>query len=102
MASFVLIPGAGGMAWYWHRAVPIIRAAGHEVIAVDLPGDDARTGLQRYAGIVIGAIGKRSGVVLVAQSLAGFTAPLVCAQTPVRMLVFVNAMIPKPGETAGA
>jgi hypothetical protein len=22
MASFVLIPGAGGMAWYWFRVVP--------------------------------------------------------------------------------
>jgi pimeloyl-ACP methyl ester carboxylesterase len=40
-------------------------------------------------------------VVLVAQSLGGFTAPLVCARAHVRMLVFVNAMIPTPGETAG-
>jgi pimeloyl-ACP methyl ester carboxylesterase len=90
------------MAWYWHRAVPLIRAAGHEVIPVDLPGDDARAGLNAYADIVVAAIGKRSEVVLVAQSLAGFTAPLVCARAPVRMLVFVNAMIPRPGETAGA
>jgi hypothetical protein len=37
MASFVLVPGAGGMAWYWDRAVPLIRAARHEPIAVDLP-----------------------------------------------------------------
>lgn len=101
MASFVLIPGAGGMAWYWHRAAPLIRAAGHETIAVDLPGDDPRAGLAAYAEIVIRAIAERSDVILVAQSLAGFTAPLVCARVPVRMLVFVNAMIPKPGETAG-
>jgi len=102
MTSFVLIPGAGGVAWYWHRAVPLIRAAGHEPIAVDLPGDDRRAGLATYADIVIRAIAERSDVVLVAQSLAGFTAPLVCARVPVRMVVFVNAMIPKPGETAGA
>ena len=101
MASFVLIPGAGGMAWYWHRVVPLLRAAGHEPIAVDLPGDDRHAGLAAYADIVIRAIGERSGVILVAQSLAGFTAPLVCARAPVRMIVFVNAMIPKPGETAG-
>lgn len=101
MASFVLIPGAGGMAWYWHRTVPLIRAAGREAIAVDLPGDDPRAGLAAYADIVIDAIAERSDVILVAQSLAGFTAPLVCARLPVRMLVFVNAMIPKPGETAG-
>ena len=102
MASFVLVPGAGGMAWYWHRAIPLIRVAGHEPIAVDLPGDDRNAGLAAYADIVIRAIEERSEVILVAQSLAGFTAPLVCAGAPVRMLVFVNAMIPKPGETAGA
>ena len=41
-------------------------------------------------------------MVLVAQSLGGFTAPLVAAKVPVRRLVFVNAMIPCPGETPGA
>ena len=102
MTAFVLVPGAGGMAWYWHRAVPLIRAAGHEPIAVDLPGDDRHAGLAAYAEIVIRAIAERSDVLLVAQSLAGFTAPLVCARAPVRMLVFVNAMIPEPGEAAGA
>ena len=102
MASFVLVPGAGGMAWYWHRVVPLIRAAGHEPIAVDLPGDDRHAGLAAYVDIVSRAIAERSDVILVAQSLAGFTAPLVCARLPVRMVVFVNAMIPKPGETAGA
>ena len=49
MASFVLVPGAGGMAWYWHRVVPLIRVAGHEPIAVDLPGDDRHSGLAAYA-----------------------------------------------------
>jgi len=76
MASFVLVPGAGGMAWYWHRAVPLIRAAGHEPIAVDLPGDDGRAGLATYVDIVIRAIAERSDAILVAQSLAGFTVPL--------------------------
>ena len=100
MALFVLVPGAGGMAWYWHRVVPLLGSAGHQAIAVDLPGDDRDAGLAAYADIVIRAIAERSDAILVAQSLAGFTAPLVCARAPVRMLVFVNAMIPKPGETA--
>ena len=102
MATFVLVPGAGGMAWYWHRVVPLIRAAEHEAIAVDLPGDDRSSGLAVYADIVIRAIAQPSDVILVAQSLGGFTAPLVCARAPVRKVVFVNAMIPEPGETAGA
>jgi hypothetical protein len=87
MALFVLVPGAGGMAWYWHRVVPLLGSAGHEAIAVDLPGDDRDAGLAAYADIVIHAIAERSDVILVAQSLAGFTAPLVCARARVRMLV---------------
>jgi len=99
---FVLIPGAGGTAWYWHRVVPLLQDAGHEAIAVDLPGDDPNAGLAEYAGLVTDAIGGHANVVLVAQSLGGFTAPLVAAKVPLRALVFVNAMIPQPGETAGA
>lgn len=102
MTSFVLIPGAGGSAWYWHRVVPLLREAGHEAIAVDLPGDDETAGLPEYAGLVTSAIGGRDNVVLVAQSLGGFTAPLAAARSSVRALVFVNAMIPVPGETPGA
>jgi pimeloyl-ACP methyl ester carboxylesterase len=101
MATFILIPGAGGAAWYWHRVVPLLQTAKHRAFAVDLPGDDKTAGLSAYADRVVAAIGKRDDVVLVAQSLGGFTAPLVCERVRVHMLVFVNAMIPVPGETAG-
>jgi Alpha/beta hydrolase family len=100
--TFALIPGAGGAAWYWHRVVPLLQAAGHEAIAIDLPGDDPGAGLPEYAGLVASAIGSRENVVLVAMSLGGFTAPLVAAELPVSAMVFVNAMIPRPGETPGA
>jgi pimeloyl-ACP methyl ester carboxylesterase len=102
--TFVLIPGAGGAAWYWHRVMPLLEKAGHEALAVDLPADDARAGLRAYADIVLAAIGKRRDVTLVAQSMGAFTAALVCARAPekIRQLVFVNAMIPVPGETARA
>ena len=102
MSTFVLIPGAGGTAWYWHRTVPLLQRAGHEAIAVDLPGDDPTAGLPEYTRLVTDAIGGRDDVVLVAQSLGAFTAPLVAAKIPLRSLVFVNAMIPAPGETPGA
>jgi pimeloyl-ACP methyl ester carboxylesterase len=102
ISSFVLIPGAGSAAWYWHRVVPLLQEAGHEAIAVDLPGDDELAGLPEYTHQVVTAIGDRDGVVLVAHSLGGFTAPLVAAKVPVRALVLVNAMIPVPGETPGA
>jgi pimeloyl-ACP methyl ester carboxylesterase len=100
--TFALIPGAGGTAWYWHRLVPLLQEAGHDAIAVDLPGDDPAAGLAEYTRLVTSAIGARRNVVLVAQSLGGFTAPLVAAKVPVGAMVFVNAMIPCPGETPGA
>jgi pimeloyl-ACP methyl ester carboxylesterase len=101
MATFVLIPGAGGVAWYWHRTVPLLAAAGHSAVPVDLPGDDPRAGLAAYADRIVAAAAGRSDLVLVAQSLGGFTAPLVCERLAVRMLVLVNAMIPEPGELVG-
>ncbi|WP_049579439.1 alpha/beta fold hydrolase [Streptomyces sp. SBT349] len=101
MSAFVLIPGAGGAAWYWHRVVPELRARGHEAVAVDLPGADESAGLPEYADAVVDAIGRREDVVLVAQSMGGFTAPMACTRVPVRLLVLVNAMVPLPGETPG-
>lgn len=102
VASYILLPGSGGTAWYWSRVAPLLREAGHEAIAVDLPGDDPRAGLPEYARITLNAIGDRKDHVLAAQSLGGFTAPLVAAAAPPRALVLVNAMIPVAGETAGA
>jgi hypothetical protein len=102
VSTFVLIPGAGGAAWYWHRVVPLLQQAGHEAIPVDLPGDDELAGLPEYTREVVNAVGDRPDVVVVAQSLGAFTAPLVAARVPVRALVFVNAMIPVPGETPGS
>ncbi len=101
MSTFVLIPGAGGAAWYWHRIVPELERAGHTAIAVDLPADDPAAGLPEYAGLVVAAADGRDDVVLVAQSMGAFTAPGVCGRLAPRRLVLNNAMIPAPGETAG-
>jgi pimeloyl-ACP methyl ester carboxylesterase len=102
MTTFVLVPGAGGKAWYWHRLVPELRARGHEAVAVDLPAGDDGAGFAEYADAVVAAIGdRRGGLVLVGQSLAGFTVPLVAQRVPVEAIVLLNAMVPKPGESAG-
>jgi pimeloyl-ACP methyl ester carboxylesterase len=98
MATFVLIHGAGSDPWYWHRVIPLLD--GYDAIAVDLPCDDDSAGLSDYADAIARAIGDRRDVVLVAQSLAGFSAPL--AHERASLIVLLNAMIPAPGETAGA
>ncbi|MDQ1477309.1 MAG: hypothetical protein QOE62_2538 [Actinomycetota bacterium] len=100
-ATYALIPGAGGSAWYWHLLVDELRARGAEAIAVDLPAGDDAAGLPEYADAVVDAIGDRAPVVVVAQSLGGLSAPLVCDRVDVELLVFLNAMIPAPGESFG-
>jgi pimeloyl-ACP methyl ester carboxylesterase len=100
-ATYVLIPGAGGTGSYWHLVADELRSRGHEVVAVDLPAKDDAAGLPEYADAVVNAISDRSDVILVAQSMGGFTAPLVTERASVAMLVLVNAMIPAPGETPG-
>lgn len=101
MATYVLIPGAGGSDWYWHRVVPELEARGHDVAAVALPADDDSAGWTEYADAIVDTVGRRTSVILVAQSLAGFSAPLVCDRMPIDLLVLLNAMIPRPGETGG-
>jgi len=101
--TFVLIPGAGGDAWYWHLVTPVLERHGYEAIPVQLPAADNTARLSDYARAVVAAIGHRdpASVVLVAQSLGGFVGAMVCERLPIGMLVFVNAMIPRPGETPG-
>ncbi|MFI1172589.1 alpha/beta fold hydrolase [Streptomyces melanogenes] len=101
MTTYVLIPGAGGSSWYWHGVTDELGRRGRDVVAVDLPGADAGAGLPEYVDTVVEAVGERGELVVVAQSLGAFTAPLVCARLPVSLLVLVNGMIPRPGETPG-
>jgi len=102
MTTFVLIHGAGSGASYWHLVQPRLAAAGHAVIAVDLPCDDDRAGLAEYLATTLEAIGDRTDLVVVAQSMGGFTAPLVADRVPVDLIVLVAAMVPAPGESPGA
>lgn len=100
MTTFLLLPGAGGEASYWGPVGRLLERAGHAAIAVDLPADDPELGLSAYAALAAAAVEGRTDVVLVAQSMGGFTAPLVATRIPLTALVFVNAMIPVPGESA--
>lgn len=94
--SYLLVPGAGGQAWLWHRLVPLLPDA----LAVELPAADPQAGLAEYADTIVAAAGPDPGpVTVVAQSMGGLSAPLVCDRLDVHELVLLNAMIPTPGET---
>lgn len=102
--TYVLIPGAGGEASYWEPVVPLLEQAGAEALAVDLPADDPAHGLAGYADLVVAAIGDRAGrepLVLAAQSMGAFVAPLVHERVPVARIDLVCPMIPAPDETPG-
>ncbi len=60
MTTFVLIHGASSDGWYWHLVTPHLQAAGHDVVAPDLPVDDDTAGIEEYANTVVEAIGDRT------------------------------------------
>jgi pimeloyl-ACP methyl ester carboxylesterase len=101
MATFVLIHGAGDAGWYWHLSEAELQARGHHTIAPDLPCGNDTASLNDYAGTVIEAARGQQDLVIVGQSYGAFTATLVAAQLPVRLLVLLAGMIPAPGETPG-
>jgi hypothetical protein len=101
MATFICIHGAGGRGSYWDIVAAELEPRGHEVVAMDLPCEE-EVGLDAYVAAVVDAIGdRRDDLVLVAQSLGGFIAPLVHVRVPVALIVLVTAMVPRPGETGG-
>ncbi len=102
MTDFVLVPGAGGIATpYWRFVSAQLKRAGHRALPVDLPGSDPDSGLPEYVALVVSAVEASAEPIVVAQSLGGFSAVMACDRSQARGLVFVNAMVPAPGETPG-
>jgi len=115
-APIVLVHGAWGGAWIWRRVLAPLRAAGHEVHAVTLTGDGERAHLLRadislddHVRDVLGLIDAEElqDIVLVGHSYGGMVvtgaADVLLARGPGRLrhLVYVDAMVPLPGEGWG-
>ncbi|SCG64685.1 alpha/beta fold hydrolase [Micromonospora humi] len=101
MATFVLIHGGGGSAWDWHLLVPELAALGHDVVVPELPIGDRSAGFTEFCRAVVDAVGDRRDLVVVGQSYGAFTAPLIAGMLPVRLLVLLTPMVPRPGERPG-
>jgi pimeloyl-ACP methyl ester carboxylesterase len=112
----VLVHGAWGGAWIWRRVLAPLRAAGLEVHAVTLTGDGERAHLRTPAitlqthidDVVNLVLAEELGsVLLVGHSYGGQVvtgaADRLLARRPdaVRGLVYVDAMLPLPGEGWG-
>jgi pimeloyl-ACP methyl ester carboxylesterase len=100
MTTFGLVHGAWHGAWCWERVAPELLGRGHEVVAVDLPSDDAAATYSTYADVIVDAMeAETAGAVLVAHSMAGLSVPIAAMRLPVRAVVFVCALIPVPGRS---
>lgn len=108
MANYVLVHGSGHGAWCWQRIVPLLEAKGHNVVAVDLPGnghDDtalADVTLETYARHVCGVLDSLDGpAVLVGHSLGGITISRAAELRPdkVAVLVYLTAVLIPDGAT---
>jgi pimeloyl-ACP methyl ester carboxylesterase len=105
--TIVLVHGAWSDASAWDAVVPLLQAAGHEIIAVNLPGHGKDTtsfagiGLQSYVTAVKAAIGDRKNVILVGHSMAGLVISQVAEEIPgqIKELVYLAAYLPKNGES---
>ena len=100
MTDFGLVHGAYHGAWCWERLTPELERLGHRVFTVDLPAEDPRAGAAEYAAAAVTAFADAGeDLVLVGHSLGGLTIPLIAASRPARQLIFLAAMIPRPGQT---
>lgn len=112
--TFVLVHGAWHGAWCWRRVLPLLRAQGVEAHAVTLTGVGERAhllsseiDLSTHVQDVMGLIEAEElqQVVLVGHSYGGLVvtgvADRLLAQAPRRLrhLVYLDAVVPRPGES---
>lgn len=97
MTTIALVHGAFHGGWCWESVMPELVRAGHCAVAPDLPIDDPDAGALAYARVVVDAIGDAEDVVVVGHSLGGLVVPVVAALRPVRRMVFVAGLVPRPG-----
>lgn len=109
MASFVLIPGAMHGRWTWDRIVPRLEAAGHEVIAPDLPGMGTNQSipveqvtLADWGDFVADLVrGAKAPVVLAGHSRGGLVIGEAAERVPelISGLIYLTALLVPPGQS---
>ena len=110
MANFILVHGAWHGGWCWRRVVQALWAAGHRAHAVTLTGVGERAHLlsaaitlETHITDVLQAIAaeEMDEVVLAVHSYAGMIGTAIADRMPDRLrhLVYVDAVVPAPGES---
>jgi len=102
VSTYVLVHGAWHGAWCWDKVVPLLEAAGHTAVAVDLPGHGNDTTpiedltLDDYVDRVSEVLDNQpEPAVLVGHSHGGATISMVAERRPemVKTLVYVCAFM---------
>lgn len=110
MANYLLVHGAWHGAWCWRRVIPLLTQMGHRVHAVTLTGVGERAhllnpdiDLETHITDVMAAMDSEEmdDVILVVHSYAGMLGTAVADRRPqgLRHLVYLDAVLPKPGES---
>lgn len=110
MANFVLVHGAWHGGWCWRDVVRALAAAGHRAHAVTLTGLGERAHLmspaitlETHIADVVNAIEAEEldDVVLAVHSYAGMIGTAIADRHASRLkhLVYVDAVVPRPGES---
>jgi pimeloyl-ACP methyl ester carboxylesterase len=108
LARFVLVHGAFSGAWVWEPVIGELRAAGHTVETLDLPGsgEDStpveEVTLDAYAERICEVLAKDpEPAVLVAHSMGGVAIAHAAGRAPGRiaLLVYVAAFMPQDGQS---
>lgn len=108
MATYILIHGAAHGGWCWHKVEPLLRAAGHKVLAPDLLGLGAdltpavELSLAHWVDQVAALVEAQSEpVILVGHSRGGLIISEVAERLPERVvkLVYLTAFLLADGQT---
>jgi pimeloyl-ACP methyl ester carboxylesterase len=97
MAHFLLLHGACHGGWCWSAVAEILRAAGHETSAPDLPCEDLAAGLSESTDVAVASLrGAVDDVVVVGHSLGALVVPLVAHRLPVRRMTMLAGIVGAP------
>lgn len=108
MSTYILVHGAWHGGWCWHKTTPLLEAAGHHVIAPDLPGHGIDTTptagltLHDQAATICALLDQQQEpVVLVGHSSGGAIITQAAEHRPhaVQRLVYVSAFLPPDGNS---
>ncbi len=108
LTNYVLIHGAWHGAWCWDKVAPILKANGHNIEAIDLPGSGMdktpinQVTLEAYTQRVCRILdAQKEPVILVGHSLGGLTITQAAEFRPekIKTLVYLTAFLLRNGQS---